>query len=78
MNLIEGLTSEHQKELEYNSECEFELESDDFNLNQIVVFAVEWATTLIPLSPKPNDLIQPSTVTLIHANNFMLKLFIPC
>ena len=33
VNLIEGLTSEHHEELEYTSVCEFELESDDFNLN---------------------------------------------
>jgi len=37
--------SEHQEELEYEPECKFELESNDFNLNQIVDSAVEWATT---------------------------------
>ena len=36
VNIIQGLTSKHQEELEYKSECEFELESDDFNLDQIV------------------------------------------
>jgi len=41
VNLIEGLTSEHEEELKYEPECEFELESDDFNLDQIVDFAVE-------------------------------------
>ena len=44
VNLIEGLTSEHEEELEYEPEYEFELESDDFNLDQIVDSAVEWAT----------------------------------
>jgi len=58
VNLIEGLTSEHEEELEYEPEYEFELESDDFNLDQIVDSAVEWAanTTLTPLSLKPPDL----------------------
>ena len=35
VNLIEGLTSEHDKEIEYESDGEFELESDDFNLDHI-------------------------------------------
>ena len=51
--------SEHQEELKYESECEFELESSDFNLDQIVDSAVEWATTPILLSLEPKDL--PST-----------------
>ena len=41
VNLIEGLTSEHEKELEYEPEYEFDLEQDDFNLDQIVDFAIE-------------------------------------
>jgi len=40
VSLIEGLTSEHEEEPEYKSEYEFELESDDFNLDQIVDSAV--------------------------------------
>ena len=59
VNLIEGLMSEHQVELEYEPRCKFELESDDFNLNQIVNSAVKWATTPISLSLQPKDL--PST-----------------
>jgi len=35
VNLIEGLTSEHEKELKYESDHEFYLELDDFNLDQI-------------------------------------------
>ena len=42
VNLIEGLTSEHE-ELEYESDHEFDLESDDFNLDQIVDSTIEWA-----------------------------------
>ena len=42
VNLIEGLMSEHEEKLEHEPECEFELESDDFNLDQIIDFVVEW------------------------------------
>ena len=61
VNFIEGLTSEHEEELEYEPEYEFELESDDFNLDPIIDFAVEWVTntTSTPLSLEPLDL--PST-----------------
>ena len=41
VNLIEGLTSEHEEEMEYESDNEFDLESDDFNLDQIIKFTVE-------------------------------------
>ena len=44
VNLIEGLTSEHDKEIENEFYGEFELESDDFNLDQIIESTVEWAT----------------------------------
>ena len=49
--MIEGLTSEHEEELEYESDHEFDLESDDFNLNQIVESTVEWATNATPIIP---------------------------
>jgi len=41
VNLIEGLTSEHDKEIEYEFDGEFELESDDFNIDQIIESTVE-------------------------------------
>ena len=50
MNLIEGLASEHEMEIEYESDREFKLESDDFNLDQIIESTVEWAT-MQPLPP---------------------------
>ena len=53
VNLIKALTSEDEKELEYEPKCKFELESDDFNLDQIIDSAVEWATTPTPLSFEP-------------------------
>ena len=51
MNLIEGLTSEHDMEIEYESDREYELESDDFNLDQIIESIVEWATNATPILP---------------------------
>ena len=51
VNLIEGLTSEHDKEIEYESDGEFELESDDFNLDQIIESTIEWATNTTPILP---------------------------
>ena len=41
------ITSEHEEELEYDSVHEFDLESDDFNLDHIVDSIVEWATNAI-------------------------------
>ena len=41
VNLIEGLTSEHGEEQKYEPGYEFELESDDFNLDQIIDSAIE-------------------------------------
>jgi len=51
VNLIEGLASEHEMEIEYESDREFELESDDFNLYQIIKSIVEWATDAAPILP---------------------------
>ena len=48
MNLIKGLTSEHDEELEYEPEYEFKLESDDFNLDQIIDSVVKWDTNITP------------------------------
>ena len=36
VNLLGGLTSEHEEDLEYKSDHEFDLELDHFNLGQIV------------------------------------------
>ena len=62
VNLIEGLTSEHDMEVEYESDEEFELEFDDFNLDRIVESTVEWATNTTPILPlhKEQSLIDPA------------------
>ena len=36
VNLIENLTSEHGEELELETDCDLELGSKDFNLDQVV------------------------------------------
>jgi len=46
VSLIENLASEHMEELELETECDFELESDDFNLDQVVKSAVIGPRTL--------------------------------
>ena len=59
VNLIENLTSEHREELELEFESEFELESMDFNLDQIVESAVNWASSPISLNMEPTNLTLP-------------------
>jgi len=61
LNLIENLTSEHKEELELETECDFELESDDFNLDQVVESAVNWASNPISPSVEPTNLTHPSS-----------------
>jgi len=41
VNLIEDLTSERSEEIKLEAECDAELESEDFKLNEIVNFAIE-------------------------------------
>ena len=43
VNSIENLTSEHEESMETETEAEFDLEAEDFNLDQIVDSAVDWA-----------------------------------
>jgi len=55
------LTSEQREELESETDCDFELESEDFNLDQIIESAVNWASN--PFSPnvEPINLTPPSS-----------------
>ena len=61
VNLIENLTSENGEELESKMESDFGLESDDFNLDQVVDSAMNWASN--PISPTMEliDLTNPSS-----------------
>jgi len=70
LNLIEGLTSEHEEELEYESDHEFDLESEDFNLDQIVDSTVEWATNTTPIIP-----LQEEQPLMDHAPSSEMKVF---
>jgi len=41
VNSIENLTSEHEESMEIDTKSEFDLESEDFNLDQIIDSAME-------------------------------------
>ena len=45
VNSIENLSGEHEESIEMNTESEFDLESEDFNLDQIVNSTVDWASS---------------------------------
>ena len=45
VNSIENLMSEHEESMEKETEAEFDLESEDFNLDQIIDSAVDWASS---------------------------------
>ena len=45
VNSIENLTNEHEESMEIDTESEFDLESEDFNLDQIIDLAVDWASS---------------------------------
>jgi len=45
VNSIENLTSEHEESMEIETEAEFVLDAEDFNLDQIVDSAVDWASS---------------------------------
>jgi len=54
------MMSEHSEELELDAECEFELEFEDFKLDQIVESIVYWASSPISPNPEPTNLSPPS------------------
>jgi len=60
VNFIENLTSEHEESMEIDTESEFDLESEDFNLDQIIDSAVDWASSPSVPNPKTKILIRPS------------------
>ena len=60
VNSIENLTSEHEERMEINTESEFDLESEDFNLDQVIDSAVDWASSLIVPNPKSEPQIPSS------------------
>ena len=52
------MTSEHREELELKTDCDLKLESEDFNLDQIIESDVNWASN--PISPN----VEPINLTL--------------
>ena len=46
INSIENLTNEHEESIKMETDSEFDLESEDFNLDQIVDSTVDWASSL--------------------------------
>jgi len=54
------LTSENREELELETDCDFELESDDFNLDRVIKSAVNWASNPISPNVEPINLTHPS------------------
>jgi len=61
VNLIENLTSEHREELELETECDFGLEFEDFNLDQVVESAVIWASNPISPNMELTNLTHPAS-----------------
>jgi len=56
VNSIENLISEHEESMKIDTESEFDLESEDFNLDQIIDSTVDWASS--PSVPHPTTEIQ--------------------
>jgi len=54
------LTSEHNKEIKVEAECDAELEFEDFKLDEIVNSTIEWASSPNSLDLKPTSLTPPS------------------
>ena len=54
------MTGEHGEELELEPDCDFELESEDFNLDHIVESAVNWASNSISPNVETINLTPPS------------------
>ena len=52
------VTNKHEEEMEYESDNEFDLELDDFNLDQIIESTVDWATNATPIIPLQEELVS--------------------
>jgi len=61
------LTSKHEESMEIDTESEFDMEYEDFNLDQIINLAVDWASSQSVLHPRtkiPNLPSNESTPSL--------------
>ena len=59
VNLIENVTSEHREKIELESRRDIELESKDFNLDEMVNSTIEWASSPSSLDQEPISLTPP-------------------
>jgi len=59
VNLIENVTSEHREEIELEVRCDSELESEDFSLDEMVNYTIEWASSQSSLDHEPISLTPP-------------------
>ena len=55
------MTSEHREELELETDPDFKLKSEDFSLDKVVEFAVNWASNPISPNVEPINLTPPSS-----------------
>ena len=55
------MTIEHREELELETDYDLELESENFNLDQIVEYAVNWASNSISQNVDPINLTHSSS-----------------
>jgi len=60
VNSIENLMSEQEEIMEIDTESDVDLESEDFNLDQIIDAAADWASSQSVPDPKTKILISPS------------------
>jgi len=51
VNSIENLTSEYEESMEIDMKSKFNLEFEDFNLDQIIDSTVDWASSQVYLIP---------------------------
>ena len=59
VNFIENVTSEHREETELEARCDIELESENFNLDEMVNSTIKWASSLSSLDQEPISLTHP-------------------
>jgi len=64
VNSIVNLASEHEEIMEIDTESDFDLECENFNLDQIIDSAVDWASSPSVPDPKTKIPIIPSNESI--------------
>ena len=59
VNLIEDLTNKHKEEINLEVQCDAELESENFKLDEVVNSTIECTSSPSSLDPKPTCLTSP-------------------